>query len=225
MHPILNGRIDEMNRKLRISLLIALAALVMTVAVGLAVSANKGKDLQPQAQDSAEEALIHKLQEQLKSEELSVEGRSSLEEKLALAQRSATQQAASGAARRSEKNPPPPEAAVMEMNSEISEGIFEGSQGLVRPGEAEISNLWQGAYNGTVYQVFAGATADQPARGLLMVAVLDEDRPTGTRQIYLASQETARLRIIAVVDGKVLVETDSGMQFSFNLDTRIFDPQ
>lgn len=205
----------------------AIAIVVVLAALGLAFSfaTGSGSENVPavKATPGSEADQVQKLREQLALPVLSEEGRQGLEEKLQIAERSATEQAAAGTAKRSVKNPPMPAAAPMaETDSELMEGIFEGSQGLVRPSQADITNVWQGRFDGVVYQVFAGASVEQPVKGMLIVAALEDDSPTGQRQMYTAPGDAAKLRIIRVEQGVLLLETDAGAQISFDLSSRQF---
>jgi hypothetical protein len=70
--------------------------------------------------------------------------------------------------------------------------------------------------------VFAGSTVEQPVRGLLIVVTLDADRPTGQRQMLAAPGDAKMLRILQVEAGRLLLETDSGAQLSYDLTTKTF---
>jgi len=212
-----------MNRTFRNT--IAVLAALATLGFGISFATGSKPENTPNVQVTppSEDAQVQKIREQLRQDGLSDEGRQSLEEKLQIAERSAAQQAEGSAAKRSVKNPPLPAAASMEQpEDEFIEGIFEGSQGLVRPSQADIINVWQGQHNGEFHQVFAGSSVEPPGRGLLIVVTLDDDRPTGQRQLYLAPEGAAVLRIIEVDAGRLLLETDSGARLSFDLSTREF---
>lgn len=212
-----------MNRKFRNTFALFVALVALGLVIGFATGSDPENAPAAKTTPGSEEAQAQKLREQLQRPGLSDEGRKNLEEKLQIAERSATEQAAAGSAKRSVKNAPPPAAAAMlESESDFFEGIFEGSEGLVRPSQGDIANGWQGRYEGSVYQVFAGSSPDQPAKGLLIVAMLEEDRPTGQRQAYAAPGEVTRLRIIEVNAGMLLLETDAGERLTFDLSTRTF---
>jgi hypothetical protein len=122
------------------------------------------------------------------------------------------------------KNPPPLPAEAMEGESSqpFLEGVFEGSQGLIRPSLANVENMWQGQRSDTSFQVFAGSSPNDPAKGLLLVIVMDPERPTGSIQAYPAPDGASALRILEVTGTLVQIESSEGSRFAFDLGTRQF---
>jgi hypothetical protein len=68
-----------------------------------------------------------------------------------------------------------------------------------------------------MYQVFAGSLPDQPEQGVLIVVLVEADRPTGEQQVFLAPPGSGALRILAVEDTILLLEGELAGKLSFDL--------
>lgn len=182
--------------------------------------------LQAQPTPGVEEQHIQELREMLQRTSLSEEARSSVQEKLEMAERLAAQRAsarANPALMQGDKDPGPAASFMQMPEQPLEEGIFEGSQGLIRPSVADVANVWQGERSGVVYQVFAGSTVEENPRGLVIVVAMAPDRPAGERQFYTSPDEPARLRIVEVQDQRLLLEDEQGRRSFFSLESRIFE--
>lgn len=205
---------------------LALAGLAGIFSLVRGTSTSQPAALLAQSTPSAEDQHIQQLREILSKNNLSEEGRSSVQEKLEMAERLADQQAAGKAARSASQNAKDPGSAAsfwQAPEQPLTEGIFEGSQGLVRPSAADIANVWQGQMSGAVYQIFAGSTVDDSPRGLVIVVKLDPDKPAGERQTYIDPDGSARLRILEVQGNRLLLENDQSIQSYFNMESRTFE--
>lgn len=208
----------------RLAVVLALLILIAVIGLGRAAA-------QPAAQPQfppSDDPQVQKLTEWLERAGLSDETRQGLEEKRIMAERMALErvdpQALPVEQRGAKVAPPLAAPLVEEPAQELWEGIFEGSEGLVRPSVAQVINGWQGRSAGTEYQVFAGSTPEQPARGLLLVAELDENLPTASRQTYLAPEGVVSLKVIEIRQNGLLLETDTQNRLYFDLATRQFQP-
>lgn len=200
----------------------ALAALA--VFIGLAWNTFESASAETRPQQGVEDEQVAKLREQLQSDTLSAEGRRSLEEKLVMAERMATQRAVGAQSGGSKDAPPLPlSAPAAATEAPLVEGIFPGSQGLIKPSQADVLNVWQGERDGVLYQVFAGSTATEPRQGALIVAQENPDKPVREQQGYLAPTGITSLRILSVEGMRVLLETDLGGSLTFDLETRSFE--
>lgn len=208
--------------------LMAVFALLVIVTLVFARGGTAGKNQPSDGSPGFDEIQIQKISEQLKNEQLSPEARSSLQEKLEIASRMATQQALSRpdpSAGALPKVPPPlPAEALANGSPDVIEGIFSGSQGLVRPSQATVTNMWQGERDGKLYQVFAGAGFDDPTQGLLIVSVQQPDKPYGARAEYLAPARSGALRILEVTGMQIAVVTENGANLTFDLALKQFHP-
>lgn len=207
--------------------MIALSLAALVVFAGIA-SLTGGQSAQADSPEpDYEENHVQELRTLLNSGQLSDAGRESLQAKLEMAERMAAERQAA----RNALQAGPREKVISEEMRVFSapeqpqpapEGIFEGSEGLVRPSLAQINNTWQAERSGSLYQVFAGSLPDQPEQGLLIVSQIAPDRPVGEREVYLAPSNAGSLRILSV-DGQTLrLEGASGMKLSFDLDSRTY---
>ena len=171
----------------------------------------------------ADDAQIVQLKTALESGKLSEPARRSLQEKLAMAERMQAEQAAGAQLPRREKAAPPlPQAAAPNLPEPLQEGIFDGSQGLVRPSSADILNVWQGARNGNVFQVFAGSLPGDPSQGILLVVQIAPDMKRKTTWLRPPGQPGA-LRITAAGGPLLTLAGQDGSTLTFNLDTLSFE--
>lgn len=163
---------------------------------------------------------VEDLKSQLNNPNLSVDARDSVEEKLAMAERMATQQAAGAQKPHGNKVAPtlPSSAALRSSNPlDVPTGIFEGSQGMINPATAQIVNVWQGVWDGRVWQVFAGAPADNSNQGLVLVFVEDPQKMNRTMQIVKSPPQYDILTIVSVLEGEITLKSANGAQIYFNL--------
>ncbi len=178
----------------------------------------------PPSQAPSGGQFVQQLQAGLENKQLSAAVRASLEEKLKLAQRLSVQPAA-----RAVTPGPKTNTQAQLLAPRLSSGptlapeeeIIEGSEGLVHTWEADIQNLWEGQRAGNYYQVLAGASADDPSQGLLLVI---ETTPAGQRSqhVYLTADKTGRLRVTAVQGNRVSLSTANRGQLYFDLETRAY---
>ena len=204
---------------------IGLLALLAILALNLSAAQSMP---QPQAGPADTDPQVLKLKSQLKRDDLSPETRAMLDEKRIMAERMALERIDPDPRPVEERGPkvaPPLAEPLLAAPVEpLWEGIFEGSEGMVRPSVAQIQNGWQGSRGGSVFQVFVGATAQEPARGVLLGAQIANDQPAAARDTYLAPDGAASLRILEVDENGLLLETDTENRLYFDLATRQFQP-
>jgi hypothetical protein len=169
---------------------------------------------------------VQELRNELDNKALDKAARESIEEKLKMAERIAAERFAGAAQPRDEKTapalPPGPLLSAEEALN-VPEGIFEGSQGLIRPSMAQINNGWQGVRSGEVWQVFAGALADDAAQGLVIIFRENPEKMNRTLLEIQAPGKTGSLSILSVKDHLMVLQTGSGSQLTLNLDTLSFE--
>jgi len=171
-----------------------------------------------------EERQAEQLRQALQRDSLSEPARRSLQEKLAMAEQMAAEQAAGAQAPRQEKVAPPLPAAALQTQAEPQpelEGIFEGSQGLIKPAMADIRNVWQAERDGILIQVFAGALPDQPEQGLVLIVQIRPDLRR-TMEMRQAPGATGALRIIEARQALLLLAAEDGSRLTFDLNTLSF---
>ena len=172
----------------------------------------------PVAQPTMSGSLTDSLSLNLQGEQLSAADRAALEEKLAIANRLDSNRA-TGADHRAVKEQSlhaVPEEPVPAFAFANGEQIIAGSEGLVRPSEASIQNLWRGVVDGNAYQVLAGALPDDEERGLLILfesGAGDEDAsphaflaPDGTGSLRVEAREGSRLKLISAQGGEIFFD-------------------
>lgn len=203
---------------------ITIVALVsLTVSVMVMAGAAAGKQAGQVATPVPADSEVEQIRRALESDNLSEPGRRSLEEKLAMAERMAAEQAAGAQLPRREKVAPPvPASAIENQAAPIQEGIFEGSQGLVRPPTADIRNVWQGERNGILVQVFAGSLPGEPARGILLVIQANPENMGRQTEWIQAPGGAGALRIVEARESLLILAGQDGSLLAFNLDTLSF---
>ena len=157
------------------------------------------------------------LQQSLQNQDLSADARRSLEEKLSLASRPAVEVGEAASKERPLTLMQAEEATPLLDPSDV---IVEGSEGLVRPSEAAIANLWSGMVADTYLQVLAGAFPENPEQGLVVVIALDNGAAFPERQMLYAPSYTGQLRIVERQGNDLILTAVNGQTFQFDLTTR-----
>lgn len=162
----------------------------------------------------------------LQNEALSVEGKASLETKLALTERMAARPTPEVV-----NNLPPvilptvslpiSQAEAMEVSPD-QDTIINGSEGLVHGWEAIVQNMWIGERNGTYYEVVAGASPDDPSQG--WIKVFETGQSESSQKVYLAPEKDGALRVLTVQGTQVIFSTGSGRIIAFDLVAHAFQP-
>jgi len=170
---------------------------------------------------SAPQNEVTVLQQLLTSGRPDAQTRSSLLEKLAIANRVAAEQQAeknNPAAQNAHRLPTPQAVQDPPMRS----GIFPGDGGLFHAGQAVIANRWQSQVDDNYLQVYAGATDTNPAQGIVVVMITSPDRTQTQSQVYPAPSGTGPLEI-TTVNGQVLtLHYKNGRTLKFDVQTRQF---
>ncbi len=119
-----------------------------------------------------------------------------------------------------EKVPPPlPASASLVMDAlDVKEGIFEGSQGMIRPSMADISNCWQGVRGEKILQVFAGSLSDQTGQAVVIIFQENPDQMNYTATIMPIPGVKGMLRIVSVKDEKMTLKAEDKSKVIFDLE-------
>jgi hypothetical protein len=208
-----------------LSLLMVFAIVMVLLMQGRPAAG--GPSMQGTASGPDQQEILQ-LKQLLASEDLSDEARRSLEEKLEMAERLAAQRAGTGELRSTKVAPevPPVELFGIQQQGEPEddEGIYEGSEGIIRPSLADINNVWQGTRGGMYMQVFAGSFSEmRGGEGVVIVIDLQPDHPSGPMTTYPAPAGAGALRILEVGETAVVLTTESGERLEFNLISRTFE--
>jgi hypothetical protein len=166
--------------------------------------------------DEKELYLQQALQQSLQNPNLSADARRSLQEKLDLAVR--TVEPVTPAS----KDRPNQLQQAGEANSPLldtSETIVEGSEGLVRPSEAAIANVWSGVLNDRYVQVLAGSFPENPEQGLVIVISLANGSAFAERQVLYGPSYTGQLRIVERIGDDLILKAVNGQTLRFDLLT------
>jgi hypothetical protein len=179
----------------------------------------------PTAIPTSSDPQIRALEESLKDNSLSREAREGIVEKLSMAKRMATQQAAGAALERNKKKAPPlPTAPAVQLINPLTmpDQIFEGSQGMISPSTAQISNCWQGVRNGKSWEIYAGALAENAEQGVLIVVADDPEKPNRTMKFVNAPGKSGLLRILSADETVMTLQAANGNKLRFSLKTMKF---
>jgi hypothetical protein len=206
-------------------LLIGLAVLTAFISLLLpedASATRSGKITPvPTGFPSIEDETVEYYQTILAEDGLDEDMRSSLEEKLRMAQRSATQRANSML---KQLDPAVESIAEPQFISDpiFQEGIFVGDEGIFRPDQAVIQNYWQGELENAYIQVFAGALGNDPEQGVIYVLVTTSDRLQTEFEQYLTPQKSGSLQIIEKSNSDLILLSEDHTEIIFDILKREF---
>ncbi|HMN62583.1 MAG TPA: hypothetical protein PJ988_19620 [Anaerolinea sp.] len=154
---------------------------------------------------------------------LDPQSRESLSEKIAIQTRTAADQAAGEANPAPKDKVPPlpaqPQQAVAGPQAQV--GIFNGSEGMVKPEQAQINNYWQGEIDGKPTMVLAGAEPQDSAKGLVIVVTSDGFSVTGFH-IIPAPEGVSSLKAVDYTPQTLFLEDANGNRLTFDLKTQAF---
>jgi hypothetical protein len=166
---------------------------------------------------------LESMQRQLFDPKLDVASRESLMEKIDL-QKKADADREAGIS-----NPAPKDAtgALPQANSamaqaENSSGIYEGSDAIVKPDEAQVNNYWQGKLGDLDTVVLAGSVPNDPTQGLILLISSGSGAQTGSYERFLTPEKNGSLRIVSVHDTRIVLQTANGGQIQFDLTQKGF---
>jgi hypothetical protein len=211
--------------------LVALAVMsILVVSVLVLVNTQPAQSSQVAtlipASAGSDGVMIKELSSMLNSRKMSDEDRKSLETKLEMAERLAAQRQVDPSKRGPKPAAQPinqPAELMSQSNEPIQDEVLEGSEGLIRPSEATVLNLWQGERNGLYYQVFAGATVEDQPQSMVIMVQTNLDQSQRKQQTYLAPQNIGALRVVEVKDMRVTLSGENGGQVVFNLESQSFE--
>ncbi len=104
----------------------------------------------------------------------------------------------------------------------LPEEIVEGSEGLLHPSEAAVTNLWRGMLQNISLQALAGAQPQSPEQGLLILFESSPDDMQLHATTYLAPNGVGALRVLARQDNRLVLQPENGQTLYFDLLTRQF---
>lgn len=107
------------------------------------------------------------------------------------------------------------------VDDPITEGIFEGHDGLFRSGQAEIINRWQGVFEGENMQVFAGAAANSN-QSLLIIVTTSPDRLQWFFTPVPAPFQAGALRIVEAQNGVLSLLAEDGSNWVFDIASQTY---
>ena len=145
--------------------------------------------------------------------------RQSLEEKLAMAERRATQMAPGQPPRNPDQTPV---LIPVVTDPPFPTGIFEGGAGAFRPSQARIQNRWQGIVNGDYAVVFAGALANDPEQGIVYIQWMSFDRRSTTWGYYPTPEKSGSVRIVQAEGARLILTSDDGKTFYFDVPVQVY---
>lgn len=201
---------------------LAICVFALMLFAARADPAAGGQAAQASLPANADEVLIAQLRQSLGNDRLSQEDRQSLQSKLDAAERQAAQRG-TNVSRPGPKGPQVPPVAVQPIlaNVDSTESIVAGSDGLVHDWEATIINFWQGDWQGKAVQVLAGASAQVPEQGGVMVFRWQTNGLL-EKQWVNAPLGRGALTILQRQDGRLVCSETSGATLYFDLTSLSF---
>lgn len=147
--------------------------------------------------------------------------KASLTEKLANANRLLADRAYAEAHLSSKDAALAPIAPVV-VDTSFPVGIFEGAGGVAHGWEGLFINHWQDRVGSEYVIVSAGANADDPTAGLVMVMRVSGDRTQFSRQFYPTPQKLGAVKVVNAAGSEIIFAAENGTRFRFNLSTESF---
>ena len=156
-------------------------------------------------------------EKQLMDPSVDLPGREMLIEKIDLEKRAEANRKAGEAAPANKTAPAIMAAGAAAAPLQVETGIFEGSDGMVRPGQADITNYWRGILDGRIVIVFAGSVAGNDSHGMLVVLITSDDQASSDVAFnnYLAPLGVGKLRILSEKDGVLVLKDETGKVIQF----------
>lgn len=153
------------------------------------------------------------------------QGRQSLVEKIELYQHAQMYQSA-GAAAPAVKDPAsvafPPSAERIDDGGFPSD-IFPGSDGMVKPDEATIQNyLQRKAEDGSILALFAGSTAQNPEKGLIIFVLINPSQEVEEYIHYPHEANAGALTILEDRGNWIKLQAENGTIWYFDVTLRFF---
>ena len=160
----------------------------------------------------------------LAQSDLNAQMKASLQEKLVDARRLLADRAA-GEAHPASKDPAQAPKAPVVGDSGFPVGIFDGAGGVMHAWEGTLINHWQDSVGSDFVIVSAGAKADDPDQGLVMVMRVSGNRQNFERTIIYTPQKAGPIRVSGADGTTITLETAGGVKFTFNAETNAFNNQ
>lgn len=169
------------------------------------------RSLQNTPPTAPEEREIAELRKELENKDLSDQMRKSLEEKLEIAERVATQRVSG---RPASKDPDKMPTLIPVTDPPPPTGIIDKIPELFYSRGVKIVNLWQDYVNDELIQVAAGALTNDPSQGIVIVRNL-------TTQIgdkyYEIPNNTGTVYVEAAIGNRLTLETSQGETYFFDI--------
>jgi hypothetical protein len=161
---------------------------------------------------------IAQYRQSLLSGDIDEQTRLSIQEKLDIAIRIATQIAESSAVQPLGNAP----TLIMMTDPPVPMGIFEGDEGIFRPDEVIINNYWQNVIGDEIIQVFAGSSGGESGVGIVIVAVTSADRMQTVFDKFSPGLTFGSLRIVSEQGGIIRLISTNGVELFFNVGNKKF---
>jgi hypothetical protein len=140
------------------------------------------------------------------------EAQGSLDEKIALFIRDATE----AAHPRVTLTPGPTVTAPPVATPIFETGIFTGGSPFIESSQALIVNRWKGVVNGQYVVIHAGASGANPAKGIVVARIMTNELVDFEWHYYETLTETGVLTITSAVDDVVVMTSASGATIFFD---------
>lgn len=104
-------------------------------------------------------------------------------------------------------------------------GLLQNGEIANLPYGAVLSNVWQVQVEGGYFQVGAGTSPDNPTQGSVYVLLTNWDKTVTIAQMILADETSGPLSIIEVSESQLVLQSESGRIYHFNLGTWELSPE
>jgi len=96
-------------------------------------------------------------------------------------------------------------------------GIFEGQTGDIHSFDSKIENHWKGIVNGNNMIVFAGALANDPSQGIIIIHITSPITRKTVGNRYLSPTKSGALRIMEAKGNILVIHPSAGNQLYFHI--------
>jgi hypothetical protein len=103
-------------------------------------------------------------------------------------------------------------------------GIFEGQTGDIHSFDAKIENHWEGIVNWNYLTVFAGALANDPGQGIIIMHITSPVTSKTDGNRYLSQTKSGALRIMEAKGDVLVIQPSEGDRLYFNVLAQQFVP-
>ncbi len=220
-----------MNKKLSSNYFVwvlSLVVLVIVVSIIAAVMMRpsmlniKSIGGEKSSQIAVLKSQISDYEKMLKDKSLTDEAKTSVQEKLVMAQHQLELYNQLDSEIGSEEAAKQAEIAV-QNDPQFETGIFEGDGGMFRPEVAVISNYYQTQYGDHYIQAYAGSVGSDKNQGIVILASTSTDKMETEFEQFLTPVSEGAVRIENVDNHVLFLITESQNHLQFKIKEKVFE--